>query len=327
MNVCHIPRLRAGGVGGQFWSVYVPCKANYKEWSDDVLQTLEQIDLSRRMISHYDDTFAYAITANDIRKALSEGKIASLLGIEGGHQIDGSLYALRAMYDLGVRYMTLSHNCNTAWIDSATTTPEHNGLTEFGETVVREMNRLGMLIDLSHVSAKAMADVLSVTQAPVIFSHSSAFSVCDHARNVPDHLLRQVATNKGIVMVNFASKFICCAETSFNCTSVDVADHVDQIVRVAGIDHVGLGGDYDGVPFLPSDMQDVSTYPVLFAELMSRGYSDEDLIKLSNANIIRVLEDVERVAARIQMSGVLPDETKQPHFEKENPPAAVDAEF
>ena len=329
-----IERLRQGKVGGQFWSVYV--SANLPEL-DQVKATLEAIAMVHHFAERYPDTFRLATTAAQARAAFKAGKIASMIGVEGGGQIDGSFAVLRTYKALGAGYLTLTHSRTIAWADSATDNPQHGGLTRFGEAVVGELNRLGMLVDLSHVSEETMLDALRVTKAPVIFSHSSAQALCDHPRNVSDAVLKQVAANGGIVMVNFAPNYISDArriwgaargaeQARFNAppfgglyigqpdkakaalaewekanpepvvTLSDVADHIDHIAKVAGIDHVGLGGDYDGLPALPKDMDGVESYPKLLAELMRRGWSDADVAKLAGGNILRVMEAAEKVA-------------------------------
>lgn len=321
-----IARLRQGGVGAQFWSVYIP-----GEMPDGFARTqLEQIDTATRIIAQYPDTFTFARTAADIRTAHRAGKIASLLGMEGGHAIENSLGALRAYHALGVRYMTLTHNVHTDWADSAAFPPEHGGLTPFGEEVVHEMNRLGMLVDLSHVAPETMDDALRVAKAPVIFSHSSARAVCDVPRNVPDDILKRVAANEGIVMVTFVAGFIDPAVASIEMpamaeyrrasqgmsiaeqdrlydetvgklvlpktTIAKVADHIDHIRKVAGVAHVGIGGDFDGNSIWPQGLSDVSMYPNLFAELIRRGWTDHDLALLAGGNLLRVLEKAEEVS-------------------------------
>jgi membrane dipeptidase len=325
-----IPRLRAGGVGAQFWSVYIP-----GELKDHIASTqLEQIDLMRRIIARYPEAFRLAGTAGDIRAAKKSGRIGSMLGIEGGHAIENSLGALRAYYDLGVRYMTLTHNTTLDWADAAADEPRHHGLTQFGEQVVLEMNRLGMLVDLSHTSAETMDDALRVSRAPVIWSHSSARGVCDVPRNVPDDILRRVPANGGVVMITFVAGFTdpdvakitqpvieefnrrakdvkndaersklfdeLTANLKLPVTTVaKVADQVDYVRRLAGVDHVGLGGDFDGNTQWPEGLSDVSMYPNLFAELIRRGWSDADLKKLAGENVLRALERAERVAAEL----------------------------
>jgi membrane dipeptidase len=306
-----IPRLRQGGVGGQFWSVYTPSSMMGK---DATRVTMEQIDTVHRMTTQWGETFQLAGTADDVDRAFKNGKIASLIGMEGGHSIDNSLAALRMFYALGARYMTLTHSLNLAWADSATDQPAHGGLTAFGEEVVREMNRLGMLVDLSHVSPDTMEDALRVTAAPVIFSHSSAKAICNVPRNVPDNILRIVAKNGGVVMVTFVPGFISQAVADFNArpeaerkgmtapraTLSQVADHIDHIRKVAGIDHIGLGGDFDGISDVVAGLEDVSKYPDLTAELLKRGYRDDDVKKILGLNVLRVMRQVEKVAAGLQ---------------------------
>ncbi|HZF25516.1 MAG TPA: dipeptidase [Steroidobacteraceae bacterium] len=329
-----IPRLRQGGVGAQFWSVYTPGEAP----GNFARTQLEQIELARRIIERYPDTFAFAGSVVDIRAAHAHGRIASLLGMEGGHAIEDSLGALRAYYDLGVRYMTLTHNTHTDWADSAAQSPPaHHGLTPFGEEVVHEMNRLGMLVDLSHVSVETMQDSLRVSLAPVIFSHSAAKALCDVPRNVPDDVMRDLARNGGVLMVTFVSGFIdpevakvtgpAIAEYNRRArdlktdeeraalykevilslkmpatTVAKVADHVEHVRDVAGIEHVGLGGDFDGSDFIIEGLSDVSMYPNLFAELMRRGWSDRDLKLLAGENLLQALGKAEAVAKRLQAS-------------------------
>lgn len=333
-----IPRLRAGGVGAQFWSVYIPGEAQ----GGFAHTQLEQIDLARRLIERYPDTLRFARSAAEVRAARKDGRIASLLGIEGGHAIENSLALLRSYYDLGVRYMTLTHNTHTDWADSAAQTPlRHDGLTAFGEQVVLEMNRVGMLVDLSHVAPQTMDDALRVSKAPVIFSHSSARALCDVPRNVPDNILRRVRANGGVVMVAFVAGFIdprvasitgpAMAEfnlrarqlqTDEECealgkeifgklklpttTIAKVADHIEHVRDVAGIDHVGLGGDFDGNDQWPEGLKDVSAYPNLFVELIRRGWSDADIRKLAGGNILRVLGQAEAVAATLQKAASKP---------------------
>jgi membrane dipeptidase len=341
-----IPRLRAGGVGGQFWSVYVPVT---RKGAAAVTATLEQIDIVHRMVERYPDTLELALTAGDVEHAFKAGHIASLIGMEGGHSIDSSMATLRMMYALGARYMTLTHSKNTPWADSATDTPAHGGLTPFGEAVVREMNRLGMLVDLSHVSPDTMTDALRVTRAPVIFSHSSARAICDHPRNVPDNILRDLPKNGGVVMVNFYAGFVSPeagkqspamfdemhrleaahpdddaavragldlwrrAHPLPRATLAMVADHVDHIRKVAGVDYVGIGSDFDGIDKAPEGLEDVSKYPALTAELLRRGWTDDDIKKLLGLNVLRVLKRAEAVAAELkkeQPSTVTIDGTK-----------------
>jgi membrane dipeptidase len=289
-----IPRLRAGGVGGQFWSVYVPAAMQGEE---AVRATLEQIDVVRRMMATYPDTFELALSADDVERIFAAGRIASLIGMEGGHSIDSSLAALRMFHDLGARYMTLTHSATLPWADASTGEATHDGLTAFGEEVVREMNRLGMLVDLSHVAPATMDDALRVAEAPVIFSHSSARAVRDHVRNVPDDILRRLPANGGVVMVTFVPGFLTDADVA---TVEDIADHMDHIRAVAGADHVGIGGDYDGIDAAPTGMEDVSTYPRLTAELLRRGWSDDEVRKALGLNVLRVMREAEAVAVRLQ---------------------------
>ncbi|GGW36216.1 membrane dipeptidase [Streptomyces galilaeus] len=323
-----IPRLRAGGVGAQFWSVYVR-----SDLPDAVPATLEQIDCVRQLIDRHPDALRAALTAADMEAARAEGRIASLMGAEGGHSIANSLGTLRGLYALGVRYLTLTHNDNVDWADSATDVPKAGGLTAFGREVVREMNREGMLVDLSHVAATTMRDALDVSTAPVIFSHSSSRAVCDHPRNIPDDVLERLSANGGIAMVTFVPKFVLQAAVDWTAaadenmrahgfhhlattaeamkvhrafeesnprpvaTVATVADHLDHMREVAGIDHLGIGGDYDGTAFTPEGLGDVSGYPHLLAELLDRGWSHPDLAKLTWQNAVRVLaaaEDVSR---------------------------------
>ncbi|MBM3818600.1 MAG: membrane dipeptidase [Acidimicrobiia bacterium] len=289
-----IPRLRAGGVGGQFWSVYVPATL---QGPAAVLATLEQIDIVHRMMRKYPDTFELAATAADVERIFKAGRIASLIGMEGGHSIDSSLGTLRMFHGLGARYMTLTHGTNIPWADSGTDKPAANGLTPFGEEVVREMNRLGMLVDLSHTSPDTMADAIRVSAAPVIFSHSDARALNDHGRNVPDDILRQLPKNGGLVMVTFVPGFLT---REGKATLADVASHMDHIRKVAGADHVGIGGDFDGITQVPAGLEDVSTYPALTAELLRRGWPDADVRKALGQNILRVMRQAEAVAAKLQ---------------------------
>ncbi|HYR83020.1 MAG TPA: dipeptidase [Terriglobia bacterium] len=306
-----IPRLRQGGVGGEFWSVYVPVTM---QGSEAVRATMEQIDFVYQMMDRYPDTFELARTAADVERVFKAGKIASLIGMEGGHSIDNSLATLRMFYKLGARYMTLTHSSNTAWADSATDQPKSGGLTPFGEGVVREMNWLGMMVDLSHVSPDTMSDALQVTQAPVIFSHSSARAVIDHPRNVPDIILAKIPANGGVVMVNFVPGFISEEVREYEAlpqnqrqnqpapraSMAQVADHIDHIRKVAGINSIGLGSDFDGIATVPQNLEDVSKFPVLTAELLRRGYTKDDLRKILGQNVLRVMRQVEQVAARLQ---------------------------
>jgi membrane dipeptidase len=320
-----LPRMRAGGVGAQFWSVYVPCDVPGHE---AVTATLEQIDRVHRIIAHHPESLALATTADEVEKAHGAGRIASLLGAEGGHCIADSLGALRAFHGLGVRYLTLTHSLNTGWADSATDEPVHGGLTDRGRDIVREMNRLGMLVDLSHVAPATMHAALDVSTAPAFFSHSSARARCDHPRNVPDDVLGRVRDTAGIVMVTFVPGFLTeecrvwmaealAAEAGMipdaastdhaqrewllanprpPCGIGDVADHIEHVRDVAGVDCVGLGGDFDGVAALPDGLGDVSGYPALLAELARRGWSDADLSKLTWHNALRVLRTTEAAA-------------------------------
>jgi len=328
-----IPRLRAGGVGGQFWSVYVPVSL---AGADAVRAVLEQIDVVTRMVEHYPDTFELARTAGDVERIHKSGKIASLIGVEGGHSINNSLAVLRQLYTCGARYMTLTHWKNTDWADAATDKAAHGGLTRFGEEVIHEMNRLGMLVDLSHVSAETMNDALDVSSAPVIFSHSSARAICGHPRNVPDEVLRRLPASGGVVMVNFAPSFVSQEVREYGAakdaekarlealwpgdtakvdegleawskehaapraTLSQLADHIDHIRQVAGIDHVGIGSDLDGIETTPIGLEDVSCYPALLAELLRRGYTEDEVKKVAGLNLLRVLRTAEQVAARLQ---------------------------
>jgi len=300
-----IPRLRAGRVGAQFWSVYVPFEA-VEEGAARV--QLEEMDIARQVIGRYPDEFELALSPSDVNRIFGSGKIASMLGMEGGHAIENSLGALRAFFDLGARYMTLTHGSNIDWLDSATDEPEHDGLTAFGAEVVREMNRLGMLVDLSHVSPKGMADVLDVTEAPVIFSHSSARALTDAPRNVTDEILRRMPENGGVVMVTFVPSFVSEAVRTYDgpddgaprATLADVADHIEHVRDVAGIDHVGIGSDFDGISSTPVGLEDVSTFPALFEELAARGWTETELKKLAGENLLRAWREAEDVARRLQ---------------------------
>jgi membrane dipeptidase len=335
-----LARLKEGLVGAQFWSVYVPGEVGDSGYAR--IQ-LEEIDIARRMIERYPE-LVLALTADDIVTAKREGKIASLLGMEGGHVIENSLGALRAYYALGARYLTLTHNVTIDWADAASDTARHGGLTDFGTEVVHEMNRLGMLVDLSHVSPATMSDVLDVTEAPVIFSHSSARALTDHVRNVPDSILRRLPANGGVVMVTFVPDFISQKRLDASeklgadlrarmpelearlagiadsterararrairdslrsalpqATITDVADHIEHVRKVAGVDHVGIGGDFDGIDTTPVGLEDVASYPRLFAELIRRGWSDADLKKLAGENVLRAMRAAEATAARLQ---------------------------
>ena len=345
-----IPRLRAGRVGGQFWSVWVPVEVKSFE---AVQMTLEQIDIVKRMAARYSSDFEMAYTAADVRRIHKAGKIAALVGIEGGHQINNSLAVLREMYDAGARYMTLTHSSNTLWADSATDAPAHHGLTPFGTEVVREMNRIGMLVDLSHVSPETMRAALSVAVAPVIYSHSSARALVDHPRNVPDDVLKLVAANGGVVMANFFPAYVSnewsrwdadrtAEKARYNtppfgglyigqperaaaalaewdkahpkpsATLAQVADHIEHIRAVAGIDHVGLGSDFDGIPEGPVGLEGVDKYPALLEELMRRGWSDADIAKLAGGNVLRVMAAAEQVATTLRASRAPSEATNPP---------------
>jgi membrane dipeptidase len=340
-----IPRLHAGRVGGQFWSVWVPAEVTGPA---AVKMTLEQIDLVQAMVARYPNDLRMAYTADDIVGIHKAGQVASLIGIEGGHQIDNSLATLRQMYALGARYMTLTHTLDTDWADSATDNPRHHGLTPFGHAVVHEMNRLGMLVDLSHVSPETMKASLAATLAPVIFSHSGARALDDHPRDVPDDVLALVRQNRGIVMVNFYPEYVssdrahwdadrAAERARYNSPPYDglyigqperakaalddwekshpapvvtiamVADHVDHIRQVAGIDCVGLGSDFDGIPVTPVGLDGVDKFPALLEELARRGWDETDLAKLAGGNLLRVMRDAERVATRLQ-------KTERPSF-------------
>jgi len=298
-----IPRLRQGGLKVQYWSVYVP--ADTALTGDALLKTLEQIDIVKRMIARYPDTFEQAKTAADVERIVKAGKIASMMGVEGGYSIEESIQNLQRYYDLGVRYMTLTHSKSLSWADSATDEPKVGGLSEFGEEVVREMNRLGMLVDLSHVSADTMKDALGVTKAPVIFSHSSARALTDHPRNVPDDVLKLLPENGGVVMINFYSRYVAPTavldkDEKALGTLADVCNHIDHVVKVAGIDHVGIGSDFDGVPRLPVGLEDVSSYPRITQELLNRGYNKEQIHKILGGNALRILRQAEQVAKELR---------------------------
>lgn len=327
-----LARMKEGRLGAQFWSIYIPGEIRDSGYAR---VQLEQFDIARRMIARYPERLTLALTAEDIVRAKRQGRIASLLGLEGGHAIENSLGALRAYYALGGRYMTLTHNVTLDWADAAQDTLKHGGLTPFGREVVREMNRLGMLVDLSHVSPGVMSNALDVSEAPVIFSHSSARALANHLRNVPDSILARLPKNGGVVMVTFVPSFVSeevrvtelAADSAITAltqgvadraerrrlareylaahpvpraTIAQVADHIEHIRKVAGVDHVGIGGDFDGTGSLPLGLEDVSTYPALFAELIRRGWSDADLRKVAGENSIRALREAELVAARLQ---------------------------
>ena len=289
-----IPRLRAGGVGGQFWSVYVPASL---QGGAAVRATLEQIDIVYRMVRKYPDTFELATSAADVERIFKAGRIASLIGMEGGHSIDNSLATLRMFHAAGARYMTLTHSSNVRWADSGTDVPKVGGLSRFGEEVVREMNRLGMLVDLSHTSPETMQDAMRTSGAPVIFSHSDARALNDHRRNVPDDVLRLLPAKGGVVMVTFVPEFLA---RGGKATLADVANHMDHVRTVAGPDHVGIGSDFDGIQAVPAGLEDVSKYPALTAELLRRGWPDADVRKALGLNILRVMRRAEDVAARLQ---------------------------
>ncbi len=328
-----VGRLRAGHLGGQFWSVYVPVTL---KGSDAVQATLDQIDVVHRLCAKYPDTLALALTADDVERIHKSGRVASLIGIEGGHSINNSLATLRMLYRAGARYMTITHSSNTDWADSATADPKVGGLSEFGKAVIVEMNRLGMLVDLSHVAPATMHAALEATAAPVIFSHSSTRALVNHPRNVPDDVLQRVKANGGIVMITFVPGFVSEKVRTWNAdqdaeearlktlysgqpqkmkeelaawekanpepraTIADVADHVEHVMQVAGEDHVGIGGDFDGITTTPAGLESVADYPKLFAELLRRGHSEEQLKKLAGLNTLRVMRAVEAVAARLQ---------------------------
>jgi membrane dipeptidase len=328
-----IARLKQGRLGGQFWSVYVPTTL---KGADAVRAVIEQIDDVHRLVELYPDTFELARTADDVVRIHGRGKIASLIGIEGGHSIGNSLAVLRQLHALGAGYMTITHSDNDDWADSATADPVHGGLTPFGKLVIAEMNRLGMLVDLSHVAPKTMNDALDVTAAPVIFSHSSARAITDHARNVPDDVLRRLKENDGVVMVSFVPGFSSekvrardaakdaeearlkaiyrgqpekvkaslaqweIANPAPRATVKDVADHIDHVVQIAGAEHAGIGGDLDGITTTPEGLDSVAAYPAVFAELIRRGYTDEQLKGIAGLNVLRVMRKAEAVAARLQ---------------------------
>jgi membrane dipeptidase len=306
-----IERLRRGMVGVQFWSVYIPSSSVQ---TGAAKMQLEQIDIAKQVFAKYPDVFQEATTPDAALAAFGAGRVASVMGMEGGHAIENSLGALRAFFEMGARYMTLTHSANTDWADAGTDEPRHDGLTEFGREVVREMNRLGMLVDLSHTAPATMNDVLDIAEAPVIFSHSSTRALVDHPRNVPDDVLRRLPANGGVVMVTFVPSFINAEVKAFSelpeehrqgrqeprATLSDVADHIEHVRDVAGIDHVGIGGDFDGITSVPVGLEDVSTYPALFAELSRRGWSEIDLRKLAGDNLLRVWRAAEDAAARLQ---------------------------
>ncbi len=327
-----IPRLRAGGVGAQFWSVYVPGETLQEGTS--LAQTLEQIEVVHAMIDRYRDDFELALTSDDVERIHSAGKIASLIGVEGGHSIENSISVLRRLYGLGARYMTLTHNVTLDWADAANDKAQHGGLTAFGEEVVREMNRLGMLVDLSHVAPSTMRHALRVAAAPVIYSHSSARAIADHPRNVPDDILPLIAANGGVVMVNFYSSFVVPESAARDAEAMrlrvelerrldadqadaevrrwkrsnpplrgtihHVLDHIDHLVQVAGVDHVGIGSDFDGVSMVPEQLEDVATYPLITQGLLDRGYGEQAIRKIMGGNVLRAFREAEQVAARLR---------------------------
>ena len=309
-----LARLSAGHLGGQFWSVYIPGDTTVAREGFAKVQ-LEQIEIARRVIAKYPERFEAVTTAAGFRAAFARGHIGSALGMEGGHAIENSLGALRAFYDLGARYLTITHNQTLAWADAAADSARHGGLTEFGREVIREMNRLGMLVDLSHVSPATMSDALDVAEAPVIFSHSNARALTDVVRNVPDSILQRLPKNGGVVMVTFVPGFSSQEVADWNrvpmaqrpsgrtpprATLAQVADHVEHIRRVAGVDHVGIGGDFDGIEDVVVGLEDVSAYPRLFAELSRRGWSEADLKKLAGENVLRAFTQAEIVSARLR---------------------------
>jgi membrane dipeptidase len=328
-------RLRAGRVGAQFWSAYVDNDSI--RTGGALRQGLRETDMALRFTHRYPDVLELARRAADIERIQRQGKIASLIGLEGGHAIDNSLAALRVYYELGVRYMTLTHNTTLSWADAALDFARHNGLTEFGEDVVREMNRLGMFVDLSHVSEEVMLDALRVSEAPVLFSHSSVRALVNHPRNVSDRVLQQLPGNGGVIMITFVPSFVARGSMEWTArrdaeaerlrgalndqaeidrrltewsttnpapvaTVADVADHIDHARKIAGIDHIGIGSDYDGIDFGPVGLEDAGTFPVLFAELLRRGYSEQDLQKISGLNLLRAMKQMEAVAARLQQT-------------------------
>lgn len=328
-----LPRLAAGGLGAQFWSIYVPSTLPPDE---AVTKTLEQIDALYRLVQTHPDRLEHARTADDVERIAASGRIASMIGVEGGHSIGGSLGTLRILARLGAGYMTLTHNDDTAWADSATGEHPHGGLTTFGEEVVRELNRSGVLVDLSHVSDDTMRQAIEVSEAPVLFSHSSARALCDVTRNVPDDVLELVGRTGGVVMVTFVPSFVAPEGAERNRAAWDeagtlraehaddpealhaamdewwnsleevpatvsqVADHIDHVRAIAGVEHLGVGGDFDGAGSMPEGLEDVSGYPALFAELAARGYTDEELQKIAGRNVLRLMRAAERVASRHQ---------------------------
>ncbi|XP_072321175.1 dipeptidase 1 [Eucyclogobius newberryi] len=312
----NIPKIKEGRLGAQFWSAFVHCDTQNK---DAVRQTLEQIDVIHRMCQKYPEVFMFASSSQDILDAFRQNKTASLIGVEGGHSIDSSLGTLRTMYQLGVRYLTLTHSCNTPWadnwlMDTGSEPSQHDGLTPFGKQVIHEMNRLGMLIDLAHVTVRVMEKVLEMSQAPVIFSHSSAYSICNNKRNVPDHILIKVKEKRGIVMVNFYNDYVTCSHTA---NISDVADHFDHIKKIGGAEIIGFGGDYDGVTRLPEGLEDVSKVPNIVAELLRRGWTDPEVKAALGENLLRVLKEAELV--RDSLSSRAPDDVPIPYEQVETP--------
>lgn len=301
-----IPRLRAGQIGAQFWSAYVPCKSQHL---DAVQVTLEQIDVIKRLVEFNSKHLALVRSTIEIKNIHKEGRIASLIGVEGGHALGNSLAVLRTFYNLGARYLTITHNCDTLWATGINTKTD-DGLSDFGKSVVKEMNRLGMIIDLSHTSMNTAKAALNFSHAPVIFSHSSAFSLCNASRNVPDDILKLIAHNGGVIMVNFYTYHITCNETA---TIQDVINHINHIRAVAGIEHVGIGAGYDGINMTPNGLEDVSKYPYLFAELLSDpAWSPKDITSLAGLNLLRVFEKVEEIRDKWKLADVLPIEDSAP---------------
>ena len=331
-----IPRLKAGNVGAQYWSVYVPAVTAQR--GEALRQTLEQIELVQEMLRRYPDTFEQARTAADVERIQKSGRIASLIGVEGGHCIEDSIENLRRLHKLGAGYMTLTHSDTLAWADSATDKVKSDGLSPFGEEVVREMNRLGMLVDLSHVSDDTMRDALAISKSPIIYSHSSARAIAKHPRNVPDDILKLVKENGGVVMVNFFPGFVVPrsaeimaqmfdkrrelrakftkeedylrelkrweAQNPYPAGTIhDVVDHIEHIAKIAGKDHVGIGSDYDGITKVPAQLEDVSTYPLITQELLNRGWKADEIGKLMSGNILRVMRQAEAVAAKLAVDG------------------------
>ncbi|XP_050502350.1 dipeptidase 1 isoform X2 [Diabrotica virgifera virgifera] len=305
-------RLEQGHVAAQFWAAYVPCDSQYK---DAVQLTLEQIDVIRRLTDQYNPRLTLCTSSEEIKSAYKRRQLCSLIGVEGGHSLAGSLAVLRTLYHVGVRYLTLTSTCNTPWADCSHADlpgkkPEHGGLTNFGKSVIKEMNRLGMIVDLSHVSVNTMRDALEVSKAPVIFSHSSAHALCNSTRNVPDDTLRKLAMNKGVIMVNFYSLFLTCKEVS---TIADAVAHINHIREVAGVDSVGIGAGYDGINYVPQGLEDVSSYPTLFAELIGTGkWTVDDLKKLAGLNFLRVFQEAEKIRDEFKKANVPPYEDVMP---------------